>query len=113
MYQDPNFRTKSANSFENVAKYPSDYYPAQIQTFVPPVDPSLTDILRRPPVGLRSAIGIPHSATRVQFNENVVYNEFTPNQYAYQEQPRNNNFNMDTNRSNFNVDTHRSKLFIK
>lgn len=103
LYPDSNLRTRSANSFENLARYPPDYYPAQVQTFVPPIDPSLTDILRRPPVGLRSAFGVPHSAPRVQFNENVIYNEFTPNQYAYQEPVRNNNFA---------PDSYRSKLFI-
>ncbi|RNA41302.1 centrosome and spindle pole associated 1-like isoform X4 [Brachionus plicatilis] len=99
LYSDSNLRTRSANSYENVSRYPPDYYPPQPQSFVTPIDPSLTDILRRPPVGLRSALGVPHSAPRVQFNENVIYNEFPTNQYAYQEPPRNNNFVPDTHRN--------------
>lgn len=43
------------------------------------VDPSLQDILRRPPVGT-SYSPIPFQATRVQFNDNVRYDEPPPRQ---------------------------------
>ncbi|CAF0754323.1 unnamed protein product [Brachionus calyciflorus] len=101
---DPNiYRARSANSYENLNPYPpidpyrQQYQPAP-QPLIPVIDPSLTDILRRPPVGLKSAIGIPQTSARVQFNDNVQYNDFQPNQYNYQEQPRNQGFQQNTNR---------------
>ncbi len=70
------YRTRSANSLENLSR-PLD----------PPlssaIDPSLTDILRRPPVGAKTPLPPASIALsnnpRVQFNDNVRYNEYTPN----------------------------------
>lgn len=92
-------RTLSANSLENLRPMPVEAYRAPL----PPaptgsgVDPSLTDILRRPPVGLRSTPVVPNVSSRVQFSNNVRMNEYQP------QAPINNNYP-------FN-DSLRSKLF--
>jgi centrosome and spindle pole-associated protein 1 len=67
------YRTRSANSLENLSR-PLD----------PPIssaiDPSLADILRRPPVGAKTPLPPPPpTVPRVQFSDNVRYNEYPPN----------------------------------
>ena len=86
-------RRNSADSLENLRQmqlYQQQQQPIEAwRTPVPPVlssdiDPSLADILRRPPVGLKT----PVPSQRVQFNDNVRYNNYSPPpQHQYQQQP--------------------------
>ena len=85
-------RRNSADSLENLRQM--QLYQQQQQqpveawrTPVPPVlssdiDPSLADILRRPPVGLKT----PVPSQRVQFNDNVRYTNYSPPPQQQQQQ---------------------------
>jgi hypothetical protein len=91
------YRRNSVDSLENLRQMQMYQQPPPPQpveawrTPVPPVsssdiDPSLADILRRPPVGLKTPVPPP----RVQFNDNVRYNNYSPppqmQQNPYQQQ---------------------------
>lgn len=99
-------RTRSANSFENLRFGPpmpqgQPGYPEVMEAWrtpIPPavMDPQLTEILRRPPVGLKSGglNGYPNAQqyapnpARVQFNDSVRYSEYPPPQQNPYQQPR-------------------------
>ena len=105
-YFDPNgfdqalndYRVHSANSLENLRpQYPVEAWRTPVPPPISDIDPSLSDILRRPPVGLKNPIQPP---ARVQFSNNVRYSEYpnsAPNQYQsipqqqqYSRAPQNN-----------------------
>ena len=86
------YRRNSADSLENLRQmqmYQQPPAPMEAwRTPLPPVsssdiDPSLADILRRPPVGLKTPVPPP----RVQFNDNVRYNSYSPPPQQMQQNP--------------------------
>ncbi len=67
-----------SNSFENLA---------------PVVDPSLANILRRPPVGVKTPFPPSHNmggsgSGRVQFNESTRYQQYSPQPQSFQMDPQ-------------------------